>query len=189
MTAIVSAPNPVLSQKTKPYNFADNSLPKLLKEMEEALNSADDPKGVGLAAPQIGKSVAVFIAKPKDNGKIHVFVNPKIVEMDKRAKVSTGIRKRKTKNGKKEKRLEGCLSLHNVWGEVKRAPSVELSYFDQKGTPHTKKFKGFTATIVQHEVDHLNGILFPKHVLEQKGQLYRSTRNKKGEDIFEPIEI
>ena len=181
MMKIVLAPNEVLSQKTQNYVFKKNDsyLPKLLKDMEEALLSASDPKGVGLAAPQIGKSIAIFLAKPTDKSKISVFINPVIIEAEDTEK--------KTKKG--VKKLEGCLSLPDIWGEVLRSPSVTLSWFDEKGDQKTKKFTGFMATIIQHETDHLNGILFPKHVLAQNGSLYKSHKNKNGEDEFNEITI
>lgn len=188
MTQIVSAPNEVLSKTAAEFNFANSaSLPALLSEMEKALLSASDPKGVGLAAPQIGKSVAIFITKPTDKSKISIFINPKIIESDevKQKKLSVA----KSASGGKVKKLEGCLSLPNIWGEVLRSPSVTLEYQTEKGKMVTKKFTGFMATIVQHETDHLNGILFPKHVLEQEGKLYKSSKNDKNEDEFEEIEI
>jgi peptide deformylase len=147
--------------------------------MEESLDFATDPIGVGLAAPQVGKSLAIFIIKPTEKSKAQVFINPKITKIEE----PTGKAKGKTK------KLEGCLSLHNIWGEVERAKAVWLEYLDETGKPHHKKFTGFIATIIQHEVDHLNGILFPKRVLEQKGTLYESKKNNKGEDIFEELTI
>ena len=210
MTKIISAPNPVLSEASKSYVFQkdDKFLPVLLKEMEGALLEANDPKGVGLAAPQIGKNLAIFIAKPTEKSKISVFINPKIL-YDERGDspgrvpdsaefVRRGARlERALAGGKGEagprskgiKKLEGCLSLPNIWGEVKRSPEVTLSYFDQRGVQRTKNFTGFMATIAQHEVDHLHGILFPRRVLEQKGKLYKSSKNKKGEDEFEELSI
>lgn len=184
MSKIISAPNEVLSQKAKDYVFKkdDVYLPKLLKEMEDALLSASDPKGVGLAAPQIGKSISIFITKPTDKSKIQVFINPVISDTEK-------ITEPGKKQPKKKIRLEGCLSLPDIWGEVKRSESLTLTYFDENGKKFTKKFSGFMATIVQHEVDHLHGILFPKRVLEQKSKLYHSSKNNKGEDEFEEIEI
>ena len=182
MSDIVSAPNEVLGKVALPFDFGKNgkNLTSLLKEMEEALLSASDPKGVGLAAPQIGKSVAIFIAKPKEDSKITVYINPQIVH-------SADVKKEAKK--KKVKKLEGCLSLPNIWGEVLRAPSVKLNFYDAKGRNQTKVFTGFMATIVQHEVDHLNGVLFPKRVLEQKGKLYKSHKDEKGHDEFEELEI
>lgn len=182
MAKIITAPNPVLSEIAREHVFekTDKFLPSFLKEMETALLGANDPKGVGLAAPQIGRSLSIFIAKPTEKSPISVFINPKIIELD------------QTQNKKpatKIKKLEGCLSLPNIWGEVKRSPNVTLVYFDHLGRKKTKKFSGFMATIVQHEVDHLNGVLFPKKVLEQRGQLYKSSKNEKGEDEFEEISL
>lgn len=182
MAKIISAPDPVLSKKAPDFIFGkDNSaLSSLLKEMEIALLSASDPKGVGLAAPQIGKSIAVFITKPTEKSRITEFINPVILDAEK-------IEQKDPE--KKVKKLEGCLSLPNIWGEVLRSPNVTLSYYDKKGKNYVKKFTGFMATIVQHETDHLNGILFPKHVIEQKGTLYKSYKNEKGEDEFEELTI
>lgn len=182
MSKIISAPNPVLSTKAPEFVFGkdDASLKALLKQMEVALLSASDPKGVGLAAPQIGKSVSVFITKPTEKSKISVFINPVIIESEEIEK--------KDKD-KKVKKLEGCLSLPNIWGEVLRSPSVTLSYWDTKGKNYVKKFTGFMATIVQHETDHLNGVLFPKHVIEQEGKLYKSSKDENGEDEFEEISL
>lgn len=189
MTKIISAPNPVLSQKAESYVFEKNksSLKKLLEQMEEALLSATDPKGVGLAAPQIGKSVAIFMAKPTEKSRISVFINPVIIESEeiKQKKLS----KAKSRSSGKVKKLEGCLSLPDIWGEVLRSPSVTLSYFDKNGKRNIKKYNDFMATVVQHEVDHLNGILFPVHVMQQEGKLYKSHKNEKGEDEFEEIEL
>lgn len=181
MTKIISAPAAVLSQTARPFDFEKDNISLLLANMQNALLSAEDPKGVGLAAPQIAEGIKVFITKPTDKSKIQVFINPQIVESEPSQK--SGAR------SKKLRKLEGCLSLPAIWGEVLRAPTVTLSYQTENGKTRTKKFTGFMATIIQHEVDHLNGILFPKRVLEQHGQLYKSTKNEKGEDEFEELNI
>ena len=77
----------------------------------------------------------------------------------------------------------------NIWGEVQRFPEISVEYMDESGKVHKRKFTGFMAIIIQHEVDHLNGILFPKRVLEQHGTLYQSSKNSKGEDEFEELII
>lgn len=188
---IVTAPSPVLSQTAKAVLKIDKNISDLLQEMSNALLSAKDPVGVGLAAPQIGKSVRIFITKPTEKSPISVFINPKILSKSEEQKIlnSKNSPKIEAKKPKKSqgKMLEGCLSLPNIWGEVMRNPQVTLSYLDENGKSHTKKFKGFMATLIQHEIDHLNGVLFPKRVLEQKGTLYKSERNKQNEDIFEEI--
>ena len=204
MLNIVTAPSTVLSQKAKKVNKVDKTILRLIEEMKKTLLSARDPVGVGLAAPQVGKSLQIFIAKPTNSSSIFVFINPVIkgfhnilAEKTQPAKQSEKTRIAKAKSDlAKEKagidknvQLEGCLSLKDIWGEVKRQSGVILSYQDEKGKSHSQNFSGFMATIIQHEYDHLNGILFPKRVLEQKGQLYKSRKDEKGEDVFEEIEL
>lgn len=184
MLDIVTAPNPILSQKTKPIVKVDKAVLNLIDQMEQTLDAASDPIGVGLAAPQVGKSLSIFVIKPHPKSKLQAFINPKIIKVESEKKEKTGTRK---SDG--AKKLEGCLSLVNIWGEVERADNVLLGYIDETGKHHKKKFSGFVATIIQHEVDHLNGILFPKRVLEQKGILYQSSKNSKGEDEFEELKI
>lgn len=184
MLEIVKAPNPVLSQKTRQIAKIDKTVLKLIADMKEALESAKDPIGVGLAAPQVGKSLQLFIAKPTAKSKILVFINPRILKKEKKiseAKSASG--------GENRKELEGCLSLLNIWGEVERFNSIWVSYLDETGRKHHRKFDGFLATIIQHEIDHLNGILFPKRVLEQKGTLYKSEKDEKGNEVFEEIRL
>jgi peptide deformylase len=180
MLSIVTAPNPVLSTKAKPVARVDKAILNLVEQMEESLDKATDPIGVGLAAPQVGKSLDLFITKPTAKSKMFVFINPKIT-----AKLPL----KEEKDNKKTFKLEGCLSLVNIWGEVQRAPEITVEYLDETGKEHKRQFQGFMATIIQHEVDHLNGVLFPKRVLEQKGTLYQSYKNSKGEDEFEELKI
>jgi len=194
MLKIVSAPNPALSQLAKSISKVDAKILKLIGEMNQTLSSARDPIGVGLAAPQVGKSLQIFIAKPTIKSPIRAFINPEITQKTEithltiprgrvmRLNVSSSEKSQGTK-------LEGCLSLPNIWGQVKRNPEITLSYVNEKGKNHKQKFNGFMATIIQHEIDHLQGILFPKRVLEQKGKLYKSHKDEKNEDVFEEIDI
>jgi len=194
---IVQAPDQVLSLKATFVEKIDKTVKKLLSDMEETLVAQTDPEGVGLAAPQIGKSLQIFIVKQEPDSPLRVFINPVIEKTfekpdDKQPEVkqskSTAKAKKKSKTDKGVQ-LEGCLSLKDVWGVVKRPYGVILSYMDEEGVQHKKTFEGFLATIIQHEVDHLHGVLFPKRVLEQKNPLYHSVKNNKGEVEFEEIEI
>lgn len=191
MLSIVHAPNPVLSQIAKPIavkNGAfDKSINTLIGGMKETLLATKDPEGVGLAAPQVGKSLQLFIVKQSPRAAISVFINPVIMQTTLN-EFKAGESDEIIVSGA-EKKLEGCLSLPNVWGEVKRTPTVTMSYIDETGKTRKKTFKGFFATILQHEYDHLHGILFPKRVLGQQGTLYKSHKNKKGEEEFDEIEI
>ena len=161
--------------------------------MKQTLKAAVDPIGVGLAAPQVGYSIRVFLLRPTEKSTIKVLVNPEIKNQETTDTISypSTLETNEKKSSSKEKKvkLEGCLSLLNVWGDVERKQAVTVSYLDEKGIFYTKEFKGFTSTIIQHEIDHLNGILFPKRVLEQKRKLYKSSKNEKGEDMFEEIEV
>ena len=205
MIKIITAPSEILSQKTTPIQSGsrvDKNIRNLINEMKQALLLAKDPEGVGLAAPQLGKPLSIFIIKPTPKSPIKVFINPEILEEKDEASVKSPAEpgtvwspaeRDPAAAGKSAKshrtRLEGCLSLPNIWGDVKRKPVLTLEYVDEKGKTHTKDFKGFMATIIQHEIDHLSGILFTKRVLEQNGKLYKSYKNEKGEDIFEEITI
>lgn len=181
MKKIVTVPNSVLAGKAKPVKKIDKATKDLIEEMKKALLSAKDPIGVGLAAPQVGVPLQIFLAKPTEKSPISVFINPKIKI------IKTETKQNKRKDGRKK--LEGCLSVPNIWGEVRRNSTLELTYKDEAGKDRKRKFSGFMATIIQHEIDHLQGFLFTKRVLEQKGTLYKSEKNEKGEDIFEEIDL
>lgn len=185
MMPIVKAPNEILATAAKPIKKIDKEIVKLIEDMKKTLAATHDPEGVGLAAPQAGEPLALFIAKPTPKSACLVFINPKIIKISEKLVELT--RPKNTKN--KPKKLEGCLSLPAIWGPVKRSESLAISYLDEHGKKHAKTFTGFLATIIQHEMDHLDGILFPKRVLEQKGKLYKSRKNKEGKDIFEEINI
>ncbi len=192
MAKIVQAPNSVLSEKAKPVEKIDKHIKKVLKEMREGLASATDPEGVGLAAPQIGRSLQIFITKPHPDSEIQTFINPVIEELINHPKTKNLSAAKATSGGRKTKKpvqLEGCLSLKDIWGTVKRYNKVVLLYMNEKGEKHKETFTGFMSVIVQHEVDHLQGVLFPKRVLEQKSNLYKSYKNEKGETEFEELEI
>ncbi len=179
MLYIVKAPNPVLAQKAKEVTKVDKATLNLIEEMKISLDSATDPIGVGLAAPQVGKSLKIFISKPTVKSKVSVFINPVITKSENFDE----------KHKDKATKLEGCLSLPNIWGDVQRFKMVQVEYLDENNVKHNKQFTGFMAIIVQHEIDHLDGLLFTKRVLDQKGTLYKSEKNEKGEDIFEEINI
>lgn len=192
MLKILTAPNLVLSQEAKDVSRVNKSTHNLLSEMKQSLLLAKDPEGVGLAAPQVGKPLSIFVIKPTPKSPVKVFINPKIVEEKYEAFPKSPAGRNPAETGEKRShpaRLEGCLSLPNIWGQVKRKPLLTLSFLDEKGRSHTQTFKGFFATIIQHEIDHLNGVLFTKRVLEQNGQLYKSYKDEKGEDVFEEISI
>lgn len=185
---IVKVPNEILTTPAKRVKKLDKEVKRVVSKLKKDLLGADKPKGVGLAAPQIGIPLQIFITKPDKNTKVRIFINPKI--LSKSGKTDYLKRPNKatlTKAGKK--RLEGCLSIPNVWGHLKRPNKVKLKYTDIKGKIHTEEFSGFMATIVQHETDHLKGILFTQKVLKQKEKLYRIEKDNQGEERLVEIEI
>jgi peptide deformylase len=180
MKPIVHVPELVLTTPSKRVTAFDKKLETLVADMKETLYATSKPKGVGLAAPQIGVGLQVFITKPNPKSETRVFINPVISNPSKA--VTDGDLERGNK-------LEGCLSIPEVWGKVHRADSLTLTYQDEKGEKHTEEFSGFLATIIQHETDHVNGILFTQRVLEQKGQLYQIGQDEDGKEELVPIKI
>ncbi len=169
---VVKAPDARLRVRTKPVKKINHRLIQILKEMIKLTKTFKDPEGVGLAATQIGLEESFFVAK--NDKKFVSVINPKIVSTGKRTK----------------KYFEGCLSVPNMWGEVRRAISIKVSYQDTSGKIVTIPLKGILAWIFQHEIDHLNGILFSDRVLEQKGKFYKFTgKDKTGADTFQEVSL
>ena len=164
MLKLVLVPDPVLKKETQPIRRFDASIAKLVREMEEVLVAQFDPPGVGLAGPQVGVSRAIFIMKETPDAKTTVVINPKILE----TKSSE-----KSQDPDSSTELEGCLSIPRIWSPINRADEVLLEYQDLNGNRHTERFTGFQAIIVQHEVDHLRGILFTQRAIEQDRILYK----------------
>lgn len=184
MYTLVVTPNPILINKAQPVRSFDEKLHQIILEMQETLLATTDPVGVGLAAPQVGLPLFIFQMKPTEKSSVTTYINPVILESTKdipTAKI--------TQKKKKGKLLEGCLSVPNIWGHVTRKKEVKLSWQNELGKTKEKVFKGFSAVIVQHEMDHLHGILFTKHVIEQNEKLYKSHKNEQGEDEFDEIKI
>lgn len=167
---IVGVKDPVLRGKAKPVSKVDKKIVELVSDMKDTLNAQKDPEGVGLAAPQIGKSLRVFVINHKNTQR--VVINPVVLKASK-------ISQKKEKNTKQKREiLEGCLSLPNYYGPIERKKMIKLQYLNEKGEKLTEKFTGFLAQIVQHEIDHLEGKLFIDHILSQKAPLYHFSGNE-----------
>ncbi|HPX05200.1 MAG TPA: peptide deformylase [Tenuifilaceae bacterium] len=139
------------------------NIKELINDMFETMYHSD---GVGLAAPQIGLSIRLFVidATPfeEDDEEVKdfkkVFINAKIVE----------------RSGEKKLFNEGCLSIPNLREDVERDDVIRMQYLDENFEPHEEVFSGIRARIVQHEYDHLEGILFTDKVSPIRRQLLRN---------------
>ncbi len=171
---ITDVKDPKLRLKSKPVANIDKKIKQLVSDMKETLIAQKDPEGVGLAAPQVGKSIRLFIIDYRKEKK--VIINPEIISVSKEKKAP------KTKN--KDSILEGCLSLPHYYGPIKRSQNIKIKYQNLDGKKVTEEFTGFIAQIIQHEIDHLNGVLFVDRILEQKAPLYKF----EGKD-FEEVEL
>lgn len=159
---IVDAQKPSLRVESKKVGTIDKRVKDLIADMFETLKVQKDPEGVGLAAPQVGKNIRLFVI---DYQKLkRVVINPVVVS------VKT---KKQTSESKKKQILEGCLSLPHFYGPLKRADSITITYKNELGEEVTETFTGFHAQIIQHEIDHLDGILFVDRILEQQAPLYK----------------
>ncbi|WP_059170088.1 peptide deformylase [Bacillus sp. FJAT-27445] len=142
---LVMYPAEVLEQPCKEIGKFDKKLAKLLDDMYETMIEFD---GVGLAAPQIGQPVRVAIVDIDDESGTIEMINPKILAV---SGEQTG--------------TEGCLSFPGLYGEVSRPNQVKVEAQDRKGKTFTLEADGFLARAIQHEIDHLDGILFTSKVI------------------------
>ncbi|KKQ95480.1 MAG: Peptide deformylase [Candidatus Woesebacteria bacterium GW2011_GWB1_43_14] len=168
---IVDVKDPILRAKAKPVAKIDAKIKKLIQDMKDTLYSQDDPEGVGLAAPQVGKSLQIFITNYE--GKKITVINPKVLNTGKSEKIKLS-----------EKVLEGCLSLPHYYGPLSRARTIKIKYLDENRNTQVKEFRDFMAQIIQHEIDHLKGVLFIDKLIAEKEPLYKFD----GED-WEEVEL
>jgi peptide deformylase len=141
---IVIYPAEVLEKKCRPVVKFDRKLVKLLDDMYDTMIEYD---GVGLAAPQIGIDERVAIVDIDDESGTIEMINPRIIN-----------------NSGEQTGPEGCLSFPDLFGEVTRPNYVKIEAFDRKGKKYTLEAKEFLARAIQHEMDHLDGVLFTSKV-------------------------
>jgi peptide deformylase len=140
---VVKIPDPVLRKIAAPVEKLTKKTGFLIDEMMRAMRKAN---GVGLAAPQLGVSQRVIVIAPLDF-KPTALINPKIIKQE-----------------GEQIGEEGCLSIPGLYGDVKRAQYVEVEAMDRKGRELVFELEGMPARVVQHEIDHLEGILFTDKV-------------------------
>lgn len=176
---ILTTPSPLLRQKSKEVTKIDKKIKKVIADLLETVENASEPEGLGLSAIQIGEPVRIFVAKTKKN--FEVFINPKIIEASKE-NLSEVLKKEKLF-------FEGCLSVPQIYGFVDRPYQIKLEWQDEKGQKKVKEFKNKLSVCLQHEFDHLEGILFIDKLLKQKGKIYELKKDKKDKEVFEEVEL
>jgi peptide deformylase len=177
MAKILTVPNSILREKSQPVVW-DKKTQDLAATLKKALtDNKGGVKGVGLAAVQIGTPKRVFVAYSEKSKKFLTFINPEITWLSKRL------------TSKKDQKYEGCLSLPNKWTRIKRAKEIKVKYQTETGQTQTRQFSGQMAIIVQHEHDHLEGILFVDRVLEQKAKLYELKKDEEDKEYLEEVNL
>ena len=149
---LIILPDPVLRQVSKPVGAIDSDVKKLAQEMFETMY---DAPGIGLAAIQIGvplRMLVIDLAKEDEPKQPQIFVNPEVVERSDERSVYE----------------EGCLSIPDYYAEVERPASVRVRYVDGNGQEQELQADGLLATCLQHEIDHLDGVLFIDHISKLK---------------------
>ena len=144
---IVAYGDPVLKKKAVPIDPQKTDVKTLAQDLFETMHKAS---GVGLAAPQIGVSLRIFVidASPMEDEKYKefrsAFINPEIIKED----------------GESWEYEEGCLSIPGIREDVSRNEKLRIRYFDENWQPHEEVYDGILARIIQHEYDHIEGVLF-----------------------------
>lgn len=149
---IIVAPDPRLKIKAKPVEAVDDDVRKLMDDMLESMYAAH---GIGLAAPQVGDSrrvIVVDVSRENEDPKPMALANPQIVEISDDDRIHE----------------EGCLSLPEHYAEVERPDWVRVRYLDRENEIREFRAEGIMSTCIQHEIDHLDGVLFVDHVSSLK---------------------
>ena len=162
---ILTIPDPRLKHKSSKVDDFDKKLELTVKNMFDTLSASGN--GIGLAAPQVGIKKRIVVIDLKEEGKSLplTFVNPKII----------GFSDEKFVNE------EGCLSVPEYYAEVERSKEVEVEWYDAKGKKIKKRLTGLLSVCIQHEIDHLDGILFIDHLssLNRRMAIQKLKRSKK----------
>lgn len=159
---ILTIPDARLKQVCKPLPGVDGRVATLLDDMLETMYKAP---GIGLAAPQVGvleRVIVVDVADKEEKPAPLLMVNPEIVQASDELQVIQ----------------EGCLSIPEIYAEVTRPRAVKVKYLDRDGEVRTLDAEGLLSTCIQHEIDHLNGVLFIEHLSMLKRNMLLRKYNK-----------
>jgi len=167
---ILTEPNKLLRQISKPVENVGDEERRLMDDMLDTMYAAP---GIGLAAIQIGvpkRIIVMDISRDEDKKEPRYFVNPVI----------------KNKNKDKSKYEEGCLSVPDQFAEIERPNACEIEYLDYDGKRQLLKADGLLATCIQHEIDHLEGVLFIDYLSKLKKSMIikKLSKNKVNREIF-----
>ncbi len=149
---LIILPDPILREASRPVERVDDALRNLADDMLETMY---DAPGIGLAAIQIGvplRLTVIDLAKEGEPPAPHVFINPQVLESAAQRSVYE----------------EGCLSIPDYYAEVERPATVRVKYLDRDGKEQEILAEGLMATCLQHEIDHLDGVLFIDHISKLK---------------------
>jgi peptide deformylase len=159
--------NPVLREKAQPVAVIDDNVRAILAEMEKVMRAE---RGAGLAAPQVGilSRMLVFMEIDGDESVVHRLINPKIISRSESRVVIN----------------EACLSVQGpngpVFADVERPESIVVEWTDENGATQTREFSGFASRAIQHEIDHLDGVLFIDYLSSAKREMVmRKVKKKK----------
>jgi len=157
---ILTIPNPILKQNCVQVNSINDSVIKLITDMQDTMNGS--VHCVGIAAPQVGVSLRIIAVnvtlnpKPHRNNGLLIMINPII-----------------TYSSGKLKSREGCLSVPDFTGNVARKDKITVEYIDINGKQKVLKTNGFESIVIQHEIDHLNGVVFLDKVSSLKTDIFK----------------
>jgi len=162
---ILTYPNKDLKLTSAEVKSFDNDLLAFIQDLEDTM--ADGPGAVGIAAPQVGHAIRAVIVDVSNRKKIKhhghlVLINPQITQWD---GLATG--------------REGCLSVPDYTGNVVRAKNITLEALDQFGEKHQYEMEGYEARVAQHEIDHLDGLLFLDRLVSRHHDLFERKVYKK----------
>ncbi|KQV84516.1 peptide deformylase [Rhizobium sp. Root1220] len=152
---LIILPDPLLRQVSKPIERVDSDLQRLADDM---LDTMYDAPGIGLAAIQIGvlrRVLVIDVSREGEEKQPLVFINPEVV----------------TSSNERSVYEEGCLSIPDYYAEVERPATVSVKYLDRDGKEQMVEADSLLATCLQHEIDHLNGVLFIDHISRLKREM------------------
>ncbi len=178
---IVTIPHPALRSQAGAITVVDSQLLRFITELGKTLKKKNNPRGVGLAAPQVARNLAIFttlLEDEKGNEQQRFFINPKIVDASDKLVLGPS---------RDDTSLEGCLSIPGIYGPVPRYSWTTFSFDllkENELVPQQETFTDFDSRVMQHELDHLHGILFTDHILQHGLPVYREhPKSKKLEEI------